>query len=146
MQWGTETPTDPTDRDDPLLLYFTSGTVSYPKIVQQSQSYALGHIGTARFWHDLRAGDVHWTVTDTGWAKAAWVACLGRCTSGRRSSMSRLVDPTPTQSSTSSPAIVSRRSARRRRCTGGWSRETLPRTTYRRCGIARAPESRSTPR
>ena len=50
-----ETPTDPTDRDDPLLLYFTSGTVSYPKIVQQSQSYALGHIGTARFWHDLRA-------------------------------------------------------------------------------------------
>ena len=73
-----ETPTDPTDRDDPLLLYFTSGTVSYPKIVQQSQSYALGHIGTARFWHDLRAGDVHWTVTDTGWAKAAWGGLFGQ--------------------------------------------------------------------
>jgi len=73
-----ETPADPTDRDDPLLLYFTSGTVAYPKMVQQPQSYALGHIGTARFWHDLRAGDLHWTVTDTGWAKAAWGGLFGQ--------------------------------------------------------------------
>jgi acetyl-CoA synthetase len=73
-----ETPTDPTHRDDPLLLYFTSGTVSYPKMVQHAQSYALGHIGTARFWHDLRPGDVHWTVTDTGWAKAAWGGLFGQ--------------------------------------------------------------------
>lgn len=73
-----ETPADPTGRDDPLLLYFTSGTVAYPKMVQQPQSYALGHIGTARFWHDLRAGDLHWTVTDTGWAKAAWGGLFGQ--------------------------------------------------------------------
>ena len=73
-----ETPADPTSRDDPLLLYFTSGTVSYPKMVQHAQSYALGHIGTARFWHDLRAGDLHWTVTDTGWAKAAWGGLFGQ--------------------------------------------------------------------
>ena len=73
-----ETPADPTSRDDPLLLYFTSGTVSYPKMVQHPQSYALGHIGTARFWHDLRPGDVHWTVTDTGWAKAAWGGLFGQ--------------------------------------------------------------------
>ena len=72
------TPVDPTHRDDPLLLYFTSGTVAYPKIVQQSQSYALGHIGTARFWQDLRPGDLHWTVTDTGWAKAAWGGLFGQ--------------------------------------------------------------------
>jgi len=73
-----ETPVDPTHRDDPLLLYFTSGTVSYPKMVQHSQSYALGHIGTARFWQDLRPGDLHWTVTDTGWAKAAWGGLFGQ--------------------------------------------------------------------
>jgi acetyl-CoA synthetase len=73
-----ETPVDPTDRDDPLLLYFTSGTVAYPKMVQHAQSYALGHVGTARFWHDLRAGDLHWTVTDTGWAKAAWGGLFGQ--------------------------------------------------------------------
>lgn len=73
-----ETPQDPTHRDDPLLLYFTSGTVSVPKMVQHRQDYALGHVGTARFWHDLRPGDVHWTVTDTGWAKAAWGGLFGQ--------------------------------------------------------------------
>ena len=44
-----ETPLDPTHRDDPLLLYFTSGTVSYPKMVQHAQSYALGHVGNRAF-------------------------------------------------------------------------------------------------
>jgi acyl-coenzyme A synthetase/AMP-(fatty) acid ligase len=73
-----ETPADPTHRDDPLLTYFTSGTVSYPKMVQHPHSYALGHIGTARFWHDLRPGDRHWTVADTGWAKAAWGGLFGQ--------------------------------------------------------------------
>ena len=73
-----EVPADVTHRDDPLLLYFTSGTVSYPKMVQHAHSYALGHVGTARFWHDLRPGDLHWTVTDTGWAKAAWGALFGQ--------------------------------------------------------------------
>ncbi|MBN9624111.1 MAG: AMP-binding protein, partial [Actinobacteria bacterium] len=73
-----ETPTDPTHRDDPLLLYFTSGTVSAPKMVEHRQDYALGHVGTARFWQDLRPGDLHWTVTDTGWAKAAWGGLFGQ--------------------------------------------------------------------
>jgi len=72
------TPEDPTSRDDPLLIYFTSGTVSYPKMVLHPQSYAVGHVGTARFWHDLRPGDRHWTVTDTGWAKAAWGGLFGQ--------------------------------------------------------------------
>ena len=47
-------------------------------MVQHAHSYALGHVGTARFWHDLRPGDLHWTVTDTGWAKAAWGALFGQ--------------------------------------------------------------------
>ncbi|MGE4425447.1 MAG: acyl-CoA synthetase [Solirubrobacteraceae bacterium] len=73
-----DVPSDVTGRDDPLLLYFTSGTVSAPKMVQHPHSYALGHIATARFWHDLRPGDLHWAVTDTGWAKAAWGGLFGQ--------------------------------------------------------------------
>src|SRR4051812_27580637 len=73
-----ELPENPTAADDPLIIFFTSGTVSYPKMVLHTQSYALGHIGTARFWHDLRPGDRHWTVTDTGWAKAAWGGLFGQ--------------------------------------------------------------------
>jgi acyl-coenzyme A synthetase/AMP-(fatty) acid ligase len=72
------TPEDPTSRDDDLLVFFTSGTVSYPKMVLHRQSYGLGHIGTARFWHDLRPGDLHWTISDTGWAKAAWGGLFGQ--------------------------------------------------------------------
>jgi acyl-coenzyme A synthetase/AMP-(fatty) acid ligase len=73
-----ETPESPTSRHDPMLLYFTSGTVSYPKMVLHPSSYGLGHVSTARFWHDLRPGDRHWTVTDTGWAKAAWGGLFGQ--------------------------------------------------------------------
>lgn len=73
-----ETPGSPTSREDPMLLYFTSGTVSYPKMVVHPSSYGLGHVSTARFWQDLRPGDRHWTVTDTGWAKAAWGGLFGQ--------------------------------------------------------------------
>ncbi|HZU61862.1 MAG TPA: AMP-binding protein [Solirubrobacteraceae bacterium] len=73
-----ETPQAPTIRDDPMLLYFTSGTVSHPKMVIHPSSYGLGHVSTARFWQDLRPGDRHWTVTDTGWAKAAWGGLFGQ--------------------------------------------------------------------
>jgi acetyl-CoA synthetase len=73
-----ETPVDPTHRDHPLLLYFTSGTVAQPKMVQHNQSYGLAHVVTARHWHDLRPGDRHWTISDTGWAKAAWGGLFGQ--------------------------------------------------------------------
>ncbi len=73
------TPADPTAADDPMLIYFTSGTVAHPKMVLHTQaSYGLGHLITARFWQDLRAGDLHWTVSDTGWAKAAWGGLFGQ--------------------------------------------------------------------
>jgi acetyl-CoA synthetase len=73
-----EVPESPTAAGDPMILFFTSGTVSYPKMVMHPQSYGLGHVSTARFWHDLRPGDRHWTVTDTGWAKAAWGGLFGQ--------------------------------------------------------------------
>ncbi len=73
----------PTAAADPMLLYFTSGTVSYPKMVMHTQaSYGIGHIITARYWQDLREGDVHWTISDMGWAKAAWGKLFGQWTQG----------------------------------------------------------------
>ncbi|MCL2459777.1 MAG: AMP-binding protein [Euryarchaeota archaeon] len=63
---------------DPMLIFFSSGTTGEPKMVVHTQSYALGHIVTARFWHDLRPNDLHFTVSDTGWGKAAWGKLFGQ--------------------------------------------------------------------
>jgi acyl-coenzyme A synthetase/AMP-(fatty) acid ligase len=69
----------PTAPDDPLLVYFTSGTEAYPKMVLHTHaSYGIGHEVTARFWQDLKPGDLHWTLSDTGWAKAAWGKLFGQ--------------------------------------------------------------------
>ena len=57
---------------DPMMAYFTSGTTSLPKMVPRNFGYGLAQVVTGLFWMDNRAGDVHWTLTDTGWAKAAW--------------------------------------------------------------------------
>ncbi len=68
-----------TRREDPLLVYFTSGTVAEPKMVLHTHaSYGAGHDVTARFWQDLTPDDLHWTVSDTGWAKAAWGMLFGQ--------------------------------------------------------------------
>ena len=58
--------------DDMMMAYFTSGTTAKPKMVPRDFGYALTHAATAVFWQDLKASDIHWTLTDTGWAKAAW--------------------------------------------------------------------------
>ncbi len=63
---------------DPLLMYFTSGTSGQPKMVLHDQSYALGHIGTAAYWHDLSPRSLHLTVSDSGWAKCAWGKLYGQ--------------------------------------------------------------------
>jgi acetyl-CoA synthetase len=92
---ATTVPDDPTHRDDPLLLYFTSGTVAQPKMVRHRQSYGAAHVGTARFWQDLRPGDVHWTITDTGWAKAAWGGLFGQWAEGACVVQAQLGRPDP---------------------------------------------------
>ncbi len=62
----------PTDANDPLFLYFTSGTTSKPKLVVHShQSYPVGHLSTM-YWIGLKPGDVHWNISSPGWAKHAW--------------------------------------------------------------------------
>ena len=55
-----------------MMIYFTSGTTALPKMVPRDFGYAYAHAATALFWMDLQENDVHWTLTDTGWAKAAW--------------------------------------------------------------------------
>ena len=68
-------PDGPTPGDDPLLLYFTSGTTARPKLVRHTQvSYPVGHLSTM-YWIGLRPGDVHLNVSSPGWAKHAW-SCL----------------------------------------------------------------------
>ena len=62
----------PTYKDELMLIYFTSGTTQMPKMVGRDHAYALAHVITGNYWMDLREDDIHWTLTDTGWAKAAW--------------------------------------------------------------------------
>ena len=66
-----------TRSDDIMLVYFTSGTTGMPKMVQRDHGYALAHSITGRYWMDLEQDDIHWTLSDTGWAKAAWGMLYG---------------------------------------------------------------------
>jgi acetyl-CoA synthetase len=66
------TPDGSTNADDPMLLYFTSGTTAKPKLVRHSQrSYPVGHLSTM-YWIGLQPGDVHLNISSPGWAKHAW--------------------------------------------------------------------------
>ena len=63
--------------DEDALCYFTSGTTGYPKMTIQPHSYGLAHQITGRYWLDLNPDDLHWNISDTGWAKAAWSSFFG---------------------------------------------------------------------
>jgi acetyl-CoA synthetase len=74
--------TKKTRSTDPLLIFFTSGTTGEPKMVLHDHSYPLGHIVTARFWHDVRTTDLTFALSDTGWAKSAWGKFYGQWIEG----------------------------------------------------------------
>ena len=68
--------------DDTMLMYFTSGTSGEPKMVAHDYLYALGHLTTGAFWHNLHEGSLHLTVADTGWGKAVWGKFYGQWLAG----------------------------------------------------------------
>ncbi len=63
---------------DPMLMFFTSGTSGYPKIAAHSFKYPLGHFITAKYWHQVNPDGLHFTISDTGWAKALWGKLYGQ--------------------------------------------------------------------
>lgn len=64
--------------DDPMLMFFTSGTTAYPKIATHSYKYALGHYVTAKYWQQVNPDGIHFTISDTGWGKALWGKLYGQ--------------------------------------------------------------------
>ena len=68
----------PTLATDPMLMYFTSGTTGYPKGVIHDFSYPLAHIVTAKYWQQAEEDGLHFTVAETGWAKASWGKLYGQ--------------------------------------------------------------------
>ena len=71
-------PADAPCGDDPMLMFFTSGTTGYPKIAVHSYKYPLGHYITARYWHGVQRDGLHFTISDTGWGKALWGKLYGQ--------------------------------------------------------------------
>ncbi len=67
---------------DPFLVAFTSGTSKHPKMVLHKYSYPIGHRITAELWHGISEGDLHFTVSDTGWAKNLWGNYFGQWNAG----------------------------------------------------------------
>ncbi len=68
----------PTNVNEPLLLYFTSGTTGNPKMVRHNHTYPLGHLSTAKHWQNVDPEGLHFTISDTGWGKAVWGKIYGQ--------------------------------------------------------------------
>ena len=66
-----------TRADEPMIIYFSSGTTGNPKMAMHAHTYALAHLTTAKYWHDVTADSVHLTIADTGWGKAVWGKLYG---------------------------------------------------------------------
>ncbi len=64
--------------DDPMLMFFTSGSSGYPKIALHNYKYPLGHFHTAKYWHNVDPDGLHFTISDTGWAKSMWGKLYGQ--------------------------------------------------------------------
>ena len=73
---------DATHEDETFLIYFSSGTTGNPKMVAHAHTYAIGHLITAKYWHNVVEDGVHHTSADTGWGKAVWGNYYGQWIAG----------------------------------------------------------------
>ena len=64
--------------NEPMIMFFTSGTTGYPKIATHSHKYPLGHFITAKYWHCVQRDGIHFTISETGWGKALWGKLYGQ--------------------------------------------------------------------
>jgi acetyl-CoA synthetase len=73
-----ERPLNAPGGNDPMLMFFTSGTTGYPKMALHSYKYPFGHYVTAKYWHQVERDGLHFTISETGWAKAMWGKLYGQ--------------------------------------------------------------------
>lgn len=76
--WDFQKPDLVRKNEDIMLLYFTSGTTGMPKMVAHDHEYPIAHIVTAKYWHNVRPGKPHLTISETGWAKSVWGKLYGQ--------------------------------------------------------------------
>ncbi|HII01631.1 TPA: AMP-binding protein [Methanosarcinaceae archaeon] len=78
-----ERPTDEAaTKEDICLVYFSSGTAGFPKMVEHDHTYSLGHILTASYWQNVEDDGLHYTVADSGWGKCVWGKLYGQWIAG----------------------------------------------------------------
>ncbi len=78
MEWEIPQGADYPCMHDPMLIYFSSGTAGYPKMILHDFTYPIGHIVTAKYWQQVEEGKRHMTAADSGWAKFAWGKIYGQ--------------------------------------------------------------------
>ena len=133
--------------DDPLLLYFTSGTTARPKLVEHTHtSYPVGHLSTM-YWIGLRPGDVHLNISSPGWAKHAWSNVFAPWNAEATVLVYNYArfDAAPLLASWSACGVTTLLRAADG-LADARSRRTSPRLRTCRCARWSAPASRSTPR
>ena len=78
IKYGTNFKVEKTTNNDPMIIFFTSGTTNVPKGVVHSFTYPLSHIVTAKFWQNVNKNGLHYTMSDSGWAKFFWGKVYGQ--------------------------------------------------------------------
>ena len=115
---------------DPMLMFFTSGTTGYPKIAEHNYKYALGHYITAKYWHNVNPEGLHFTISDTGWARRCGASSTASGCVKRPFLPMILISSMHTTSCLCSSSTTSPRSARRPLCTASSLRKISPNMTF----------------
>ena len=82
MEYSDKLERIPTNVDDDNLMFFSSGTTGYPKMVMHSHRYGAAHIPTAKYWHNINADSIHLTISESGWGKFFWGKYYGQLALG----------------------------------------------------------------